>query len=87
MDGDLTGDPGRLLRVAKDRIAMTLDGGGTEVEPRVGSLRLRQHQLLAVGRLLEIMTRYRGALLADAVGLGKTYVALAVAREHARPVV
>ncbi|HET9425650.1 MAG TPA: helicase-related protein [Gemmatimonadaceae bacterium] len=87
MDGDLTGDPDRLLRVAKDRIAMTLDGGGAEVEPRVGSLRLRQHQLLAVGRLLEIMTRYRGALLADAVGLGKTYVALAVAREHARPVV
>ena len=57
------------------------------IEPRLGSLSLRPHQRTAVGRLLEILASHRGALLADAVGLGKTYVALTIAREHAKPVV
>jgi superfamily II DNA or RNA helicase len=75
-------DPATLLRAAKARIARTLLGGDTGVSPRLGNLTLRPHQRSAVARLLEIMSAYRGALLADAVGLGKTYVALAIAREY-----
>ncbi|MEO5569221.1 MAG: helicase-related protein, partial [Gemmatimonadaceae bacterium] len=82
----MTADPA-TLRAAKDRIACSILGGDHRVEPRLGAVRLRPHQQTAVNRLLEIITRYRGALLADAVGLGKTYVALAIAREHARPLV
>lgn len=40
---------------------------------------LAPHQVPAFERLLAILRRYRGAVLADAVGLGKSYVALAVA--------
>src|SRR3989441_225590 len=40
---------------------------------------LAPHQVPAAERLLAIQRRYGGALLADAVGLGKSYVALAVA--------
>jgi superfamily II DNA or RNA helicase len=80
MDGRLM-DPDEALRTAKDRIARALLGEGT-VERRIGQLTLRPHQATAVERLLAILATHRGALLADAVGLGKTYVALAVAREH-----
>jgi hypothetical protein len=40
---------------------------------------LAPHQVPAFERLTAILDRYRGAVLADAVGLGKSYVALAVA--------
>src|SRR2546426_521730 len=40
---------------------------------------LAGHQCPAAERLTAILDRYGGALLADAVGLGKSYVALAVA--------
>src|SRR5881628_3040812 len=40
---------------------------------------LAPHQVPAAERLSAIIRRYGGALLADAVGLGKSYVALAVA--------
>jgi len=41
---------------------------------------LAPHQAPAAERLVAILRRHGGALLADAVGLGKSYVALAVAR-------
>ena len=41
---------------------------------------LAPHQAPAARRLTAIIARYGGAVLADAVGLGKSYVALAVAR-------
>ena len=41
---------------------------------------LTPHQRPAAERLTAIIARYGGAVLADAVGLGKSYVALAVAR-------
>ena len=47
----------------------------------LGQITLREHQLDAVLRLRVGMREFGGALLADAVGLGKTYVALALARE------
>jgi superfamily II DNA or RNA helicase len=57
------------------------------VSPVLGTVTLRSHQVDAVRRLRAIIGRHGGALLCDEVGLGKTYVALAVARFHARPLV
>ena len=51
------------------------DGG---VAVRLGDVRLRPHQRAAVARLRHSIAEFGGALLADDVGLGKTYVALAV---------
>jgi hypothetical protein len=45
----------------------------------VGEVNLHPHQREAVERLVAMLERHRGALLADDVGLGKTYVALAIA--------
>lgn len=52
--------------------------------PKLGEVILAPHQREAAARLLAIMARHGGALLADDVGLGKTYIALAVAREYER---
>jgi len=46
---------------------------------------LAQHQVPAAARLVGILARHGGALLADAVGLGKSYVALAVALALGEP--
>ena len=48
----------------------------------LGPYTLLPHQHEAVLRLTSIMQHHGGALLADAVGLGKTFVALAVARAY-----
>ena len=41
---------------------------------------LAGHQVVAVAQALETLQRYRGVLLADEPGLGKSYVAAAIAR-------
>jgi len=46
---------------------------------------LAPHQLPAAERLTAIIARHGGALLADEVGLGKSYVALAVALARGEP--
>lgn len=46
---------------------------------------LAPHQIPAAERLSSIIARHGGALLADAVGLGKSYVALAVALARKEP--
>lgn len=48
---------------------------------------MHPHQCEAVARLRFLLAEHGGALLADEVGLGKTYVALALAADHRRPVV
>jgi hypothetical protein len=48
----------------------------------MGSITLQPHQLDAVARLRTALQHHHGALLADDVGLGKTFVALAVARSY-----
>jgi hypothetical protein len=53
----------------------------------VGDIALRPHQVEAIDRLRVALAELGGALLADATGLGKTYVAIALAREAARPLV
>jgi len=54
---------------------------------RLGSVRLRAHQRAAVARVRAALAEFRGALLADDVGLGKTYAALALAAEARHPLV
>jgi superfamily II DNA or RNA helicase len=45
-----------------------------------GEIRLAPHQVEAASRLLDLLGACSGAVLADATGLGKTYVAIAIAR-------
>src|SRR6267143_1992656 len=58
---------------------------GTPVAPIPWPAWLAPHQVPAAERLTAIIARYGGALLADAVGLGKSYVALAVALARQEP--
>ncbi|HUF65343.1 MAG TPA: DEAD/DEAH box helicase [Gemmatimonadaceae bacterium] len=54
---------------------------------QLGAVRLREHQRRAVARVKVALDTYGGALLADSVGLGKTYVALAASREFKQALV
>ncbi|MGQ0764692.1 MAG: SNF2-related protein [Gemmatimonadota bacterium] len=56
----------------------------TSTPAELGEITLRPHQVEAVELLDAAISRHGGALLADAVGLGKTYTALAVARRYQR---
>lgn len=47
----------------------------------VGRIALRPHQQSALDRVRHAITEYGGALLADDVGLGKTFVAVALIRD------
>lgn len=49
----------------------------------IGSITLHTHQQNALRRVRTAIGQHHGALLADAVGLGKTFVALALARDYA----
>ena len=55
---------------------------------RIGSVTLHPHQREGADRVRRIIDRHGGALLCDAVGVGKTYIGLAVAhrlgQNHAR---
>ena len=80
------------LVAVRRRIAETVAGTATEAdarlgEARLGEVRLRPHQVDAVRRLRASLQSHGGALLADAPGLGKTYVALALARDSGGAVV
>ena len=73
------------LRAVRARIA---DVASVGVAPlALGSIRLRPHQQLAAARVTQMISRHGGCLLAEDVGRGKTYVALAVARQWKRPLV
>ena len=58
-----------------------------DADVRLGAVVLRPHQVDAVRQLRAAVDEGGGALLADAVGLGKTFVALALARAACRPLV
>lgn len=62
-----------------------LDGGGTPVATVAWPSWLAPHQIPAANRLTAIIARHGGALLADEVGLGKSYIALAVAQARHEP--
>ena len=56
-----------------------------EAAATLGSITLYAHQQRAIDRLRALLDEHCGALLADEAGLGKTYVAAALMRESARP--
>ena len=73
------------LRACRARIARAC---ASEVaSARLGEITLRSHQRSAVARLCARLDEHHGCLLADDVGRGKTFIALAVARRWARPLV
>ena len=55
--------------------------GTSAPDHQLGNISLRDHQHDAAARLRRAVQLYGGALLADEVGLGKTYTALATARD------
>jgi hypothetical protein len=61
-------------------MAQAILGPEVDVEETVGRITLRPHQHRAAARLVSLIEANGGALLAERVGLGKTYTALAVAR-------
>jgi superfamily II DNA or RNA helicase len=61
--------------------------GAREEISRHGSIVLHPHQRSALERLRRMLREHGGALLADDVGLGKTYVAAALARDYERVMV
>ncbi|MDQ6768569.1 MAG: DEAD/DEAH box helicase [Gemmatimonadota bacterium] len=56
-------------------------------DPKIGTISLQPHQLSAVARIEGALDEFGGALLCDEVGMGKTFVALAVARPYSRRLV
>jgi superfamily II DNA or RNA helicase len=54
---------------------------------RMGSVTLHPHQFSAARRLLAAIEEFGGALLSDEVGMGKTFVALAIARQFRSSIV
>jgi superfamily II DNA or RNA helicase len=51
-------------------------------QAKVGFISLQPHQVSAVTRLRASLDRFGGALLCDEVGMGKTYVATAIAQHY-----
>jgi len=77
--------PAERLADARARFAESLDVA--VVQPTLGSITLRPNQIDAVRRVRAMLRRDGGCLLADDVGTGKTYVALAIAQSWTRPLV
>ena len=75
------------LPAAAVRSIIASHGDREAADGTLGTIELRAHQRQAVARLREMMDRSGGALLADEAGLGKTYVALSVARSFESPIV
>jgi superfamily II DNA or RNA helicase len=58
-----------------------------QAEATLGSIELRPHQREAIARARTALEEHGGALIADEVGLGKTFIALAIAARARRPLV
>ena len=71
---------------ARARIARFILGDDSRVA-RLGAVSLQAHQLSAVARIERAIDEFGGALLCDEVGMGKTFVATAIARSYARRLV
>lgn len=66
-------------RNVRDIIARTLFGADGADHAKLGDVTLRPHQRAAATRLQALIRAHGGAMLAEPVGLGKTYTALATA--------
>jgi superfamily II DNA or RNA helicase len=67
------------LSVVRHAIARRILGDDDAAPFVRGNIALRPHQRAATARLVEIVQQAGGALLAEPVGVGKTYTALAAA--------
>jgi superfamily II DNA or RNA helicase len=73
----------RVVSVADARAAVAACMLGDEPKQlRIGDITLHPHQRSAVARIKRTISEHGGALLCDDVGLGKTYVALAVGARY-----
>ena len=78
----------RIVSAHDVRAAIAAHVLGTSDQATVlGDIELHAHQRDGAQRVRALLERYGGALLADDVGLGKTFVALAIARDARDPVV
>ncbi len=68
-------------------IASAVLGATADDEVAVGAITLRAHQREALRQVRASVSSMGGALLADEPGLGKTYVALALAREYRETII
>ncbi|MFI5230193.1 MAG: helicase-related protein [Gemmatimonadales bacterium] len=68
-------------------IALGLDERRSHIEETLGDIRLRPHQRVAAERLASLIATHGGAMLAEPVGVGKTFTALAVAARAGQPIV
>ncbi|MGI8510057.1 MAG: helicase-related protein, partial [Gemmatimonadaceae bacterium] len=59
----------------------------TDQDISIGTVTLYPHQVSAVQQVQRTLREFGGALLCDAVGLGKTYTALAVAAAYGEPLI
>src|SRR5688572_5796704 len=82
MDGPLTRMPAGVVRAVIANTWLSPD-----VPLTLGSITLRPHQREAVARARVALEAHGGTLIADDVGLGKTFVALALAAAARRPLV
>lgn len=67
------------LESVRALIAQGVLGPPDSAPDRLGTVTLRDHQRRTAARLVSIIARHGGALLAEPVGLGKTFSGLAVA--------
>ena len=75
------------LAAVLNTIADTVLGDAHDPDVTVGAITLRDHQRDALRRVRASIADSGGALLADEPGLGKTFVALALAREFPAAIV
>jgi superfamily II DNA or RNA helicase len=68
-------------------IAFGLEEHESGIDESLGDVRLRPHQRVAAARLASLIDAHGGALLAEPVGVGKTFTALAVAARAGLPIV
>ena len=74
------------LAFVRSVIARTALGDEAAIGDTIGRVTLRPHQRVAAARLTALISANGGALLADPVGLGKTYTSLAVAVRSGLPI-
>ncbi|MEX2109010.1 MAG: DEAD/DEAH box helicase [Gemmatimonadaceae bacterium] len=80
MDRTVIVESGPAVRAVIARVIL----GEQSSEPALGSIHLKPHQVSSIARLESALNEFGGALLCDDVGMGKTFVALAIARRFPR---